>query len=81
VGWHLLRDGRVQGIEGERIRTPVGSHANIDVQQLVHGVRLDKGGAAEAYCVKRDQSSEAGNSSGWCQNGTCCFTPISGATT
>jgi capsid protein len=57
VGWHLLRDGRVQGIEGERIRTPVGGLPDgIDVNDLVHGVRLDKAGAAEDYCVnKRSQ--------------------------
>lgn len=61
VGWHLLADGRVQGIEGERIRTPAGgAPAGVDVNQLVHGVLIDKAGAALDYCVNR--RSEMG---GW----------------
>ena len=55
VGWHLLREGRVQGIEGERIRTPVSipDGMNVRAGDLVHGVKLNKAGAAAAYVVNR----------------------------
>ena len=55
VGWHLLREGRVQGIEGERIRTPVSipDGMNVRAGDLVHGVKLNKAGAAAAYAVNR----------------------------
>jgi capsid protein len=55
VGWHLLKTGRVQAIEGERIRTPVSvpDGTNVDVQSLVHGVKLDKAGGAVDYAVNR----------------------------
>ena len=52
VGWHLLRNGMVQGIEGERIRTPAsGCPEGISRNDLVHGVRIDRAGRAIEYCV------------------------------
>ena len=61
VGWHLLRNGMVQGIEGERIRTPVsGSPAGIDRDDLIHGVQINGAGRGIGYCVNR--RSEMG---GW----------------
>ncbi len=54
VGWHLLRSGMVQGIEGERIRTPVsGSPAGIDRDELIHGVQINGAGRGIGYCVNR----------------------------
>lgn len=49
VGVLKLDDGRVQVIEGDRIRTPAGLPAN----DWVHGVRIDPAGRALAYAVHR----------------------------
>lgn len=54
-----LADGRLQAIEGDRIKTPSGGlPANINAKDLVHGVKLDAYGAPEAYAVcRREQAS------------------------
>ena len=50
-----LRSGKVQWIEGDRVRTPYslppGSRVNLS--DLTHGVLTDAAGAARAYCVCR----------------------------
>lgn len=47
-----MADGRVQGIEGDRVRSPSTRGAEgIDLSAFYHGVRTDKSGAAKAYCV------------------------------
>jgi capsid protein len=63
---HKIADGRVQGIEGDRIRTPLGGLppelANLPPEfmdgepwpgsvRLVHGVQVDDAGRAIRYCV------------------------------
>lgn len=55
VGVLKLRDGRLQAIEGDRIRTPwsVPAGANVRTQDLTHGVKTDAAGRALAYCVCR----------------------------
>ena len=49
-----LRDGRVQGIEGDRVRTPThqdGKPLKLETKDVVHGVRLDVFGGARSYIV------------------------------
>jgi len=48
-----LSSGKVQGIEGDRIRTPTlgGLPEGVDADKLTHGVQLAPGGAARAYCL------------------------------
>jgi capsid protein len=57
-----LRSGMVQGIEGERVRTPLGGLPNgYDLTDFVHGVRTNDYGAHVEYCVcRRGQFSDAG---------------------
>ena len=55
----LLQDGRVQGLEGDRIRNPSGGGVTgeIDLSAFCHGIRTDMAGATRAYCVcKRTDS-------------------------
>jgi capsid protein len=54
-----IADGRLQVLEGDRVRTPTGGlPTDIKATDLVQGVKLDAYGAAEAYAVcKRDGSS------------------------
>lgn len=49
----MLSDGRVQWIEGDRVRTPgFGALADgTDLSQFIHGVRTDENGKALQYCV------------------------------
>jgi capsid protein len=53
-----LADGRVQGIEGDRIRTP--SQVALDLPEgskCTHGVITDRAGAPQGYCVCRRGTS------------------------
>lgn len=48
----LLNDGRIQGIEGDRVRNPLmGGAGDVDLSAFYHGIRTDKAGATKAYCV------------------------------
>lgn len=60
MGLYKIRDGRIQGIEGDRIRTPLnGLPANLDPRTVVHGVRTDDAGRALAYCIcRRSRASD-----------------------
>ncbi|MBN2131403.1 MAG: phage portal protein [Sedimentisphaerales bacterium] len=62
VGVLKLQDGRLQAIEGDRIRTPwsVPPGANIRTEDLTHGVKTDAAGRAMAYCVCRRGKSGSG---------------------
>lgn len=49
---NLLGDGRIQSIEGDRVRTPYGNlPPGIDSNKLIHGVLTDDYGKAIAYAV------------------------------
>lgn len=49
-----LADGRVQAIEGDRVRTPVGGvPASFDPTEWQHGVRTDAAGRAIEYAVSK----------------------------
>jgi len=49
-----LSDGRAQGIEGDRVRTPTGGlPAGVPPESLLHGVQTDAAGRALAYAVCR----------------------------
>jgi len=49
-----LSSGRVQAIEGDRIRTPrSGLPKGVDPDDVVHGVILTKAGAARGYCLHK----------------------------
>jgi len=53
-----LADGRVQWVEGDRIRDPLGGGDTTrpgDAARLFHGVQVDESGAAVAYAVHRRQ--------------------------
>jgi capsid protein len=53
-GLHLLRDGRLQGIESDRIRTPIGGlPPEVDPNHVVHGVLVDDRNRALQYCITR----------------------------
>lgn len=60
VGLNLLADGRLQAIEGDRIRTPIGGvPTGVDPASLVHGVQVDDVGRALAYSItKRGRASD-----------------------
>lgn len=51
VGLIKLRDGRLQPLEGDRIRTPGAIPENIPSGFIVHGVYVDKAGKAKSYAV------------------------------
>jgi len=55
-----LSDGRVQSIEGDRIRTPDGGlPQGLKKSDFTHGVQVAKGGAPKAYVVcKRDKAGK-----------------------
>ncbi len=55
-----LNDGRIQAIEGDRLRTPAGGLPDgLKASDLVHGVLLDDFGKARQYCVcKRGKTSD-----------------------
>lgn len=65
IGVVRLRSGKVQGIEGDRIRTPQGGlPAGYTPQDLIHGVRTHKSGRHLEYCVcQRGKFSDAGGGS------------------
>lgn len=44
-------DGRLQNVEGDRIRSPSDLPASVAALNLTHGVQTDAAGAAVAYCV------------------------------
>ena len=46
-----LSSGLVQGIEGDRIRTPRYSDAQVDLDRTTHGIVTSKAGRARAYCL------------------------------
>jgi len=49
-----LSDGRIQGIEGDRVRNPLGGlPAGLPAESLLHGVQVDAAGRAMAYAVSR----------------------------
>ncbi|HUX03276.1 MAG TPA: phage portal protein [Phycisphaerae bacterium] len=49
-----LADGRIQAVEGDRVKNPlIGLPASIDLKRLVQGVLTDEAGAAVAYAVNR----------------------------
>ena len=49
-----LADGRIQAVEGDRVRNPlVALPIEIDLKRLVQGVLMDEAGAAVAYAVNR----------------------------
>lgn len=51
---NLLSDGRIQAIEGDRVRNPLGGLPDgVDSSKLVHGVLADDFGKAIAYAVCR----------------------------
>lgn len=60
LGILKIRDGRVQAIEGDRIRTPEGGVPGYaQVIPWIHGVQTNDAGKAIAYCVcKRQKSSD-----------------------
>lgn len=47
IGFLKLADGRLQGIEGDRIKNPTGETSG----QWLHGVNVDGGGRARAYAL------------------------------
>lgn len=54
VGWLLMRNGTVQGIEGDRIRNPTGEEAVKAYRsgsEWVQGVKIGKGGRHLAYAI------------------------------
>lgn len=51
IGLLRLADGRLQAIEGDRIRTPYGGVAGLNASQLIHGVQVDEAGKALAYAI------------------------------
>lgn len=56
IGIVKLRNGKVQAIESDRIRTPSNLYElGLDRTQVVEGVRISKSGKAEAYYVHRRQ--------------------------
>lgn len=48
-----LRDGRLQAIEGDRIRTPLDRPKGFRAKELTHGVRVNDAGRALGYLVCR----------------------------
>lgn len=48
-----LSDGRLQAIEGDRVRNPGGMTVEGERQQWTHGVKLDEAGRALAYSIHR----------------------------
>jgi capsid protein len=49
-----IADGRLQALEGDRIRTPTGGlPPGVKRGELTHGVLLDQFGGARAYCLCR----------------------------
>jgi len=47
-----LADGRLQWVEGDRVRTPLmGLPPGLDQKSFVHGVQVNKAGEALAYCI------------------------------
>jgi len=48
-----LSSGLIQGIEGDRIRTPTGRDLPIewDADRVIHGVKTSKAGRAQTYCL------------------------------
>ncbi len=56
-----LADGRLQAIEGDRVKTPTGGlPGSIDITKMIHGVLTDDYGRAMAYavCNRPRQSNE-----------------------
>lgn len=62
-----LRDGTLQVIEGDRVRTPDGGGLpeNLNMAHLTHGVRCDDDGTPLSYCVcSRSKATDAGTIGG-----------------
>ena len=50
-------DGKVQGIEGDRVRTPyTGLPPDIAPERIIHGVHCDEAGRALGYCINKRTS-------------------------
>lgn len=54
-----LASGQVQGLEGDRIRTPTEPVPGINASELVHGVQIDKAGKALAYAICNRGASQS----------------------
>lgn len=61
-----LRNAKLQGIEGDRIRTPYGAlPGDLTPADFVHGVKTNEYGRHQAYCVcRRGKWNDAGGGSG-----------------
>lgn len=61
-----LRNAKLQGIEGDRIRTPMGGlPGDLNPVDFIHGVRTNDYGRHIAYCVcRRGRWNDAGGGSG-----------------
>lgn len=58
VGLLKLSDGRIQGIESDRIRNPLGEIMETTRRgEWVHGVRVDDAGRAASYAVYRREKN------------------------
>jgi capsid protein len=49
--WLKLADGRIQGIEGDRIQTARDLPAGYTPEEFTHGVRTNASGRAMEYCI------------------------------
>jgi len=53
-GFLKIRNGSVQGIEGDRIRTPYGGLPDgVSADEFTHGIQLGAGGRARAYAISK----------------------------
>jgi len=62
-----LRDGTLQVVEGDRVRTPDGGGLpeNLNQSMLTHGVVTDNNGAPLSYCVcSRAKATDSGTAGG-----------------
>ena len=53
VFWMKLDDGRVQAVEGDRVRNPLDLPPGLvkSAERMTHGVKTDAAGRPLAYCV------------------------------
>lgn len=60
-----LRDGTLQAVEGDRVRTPAGGLPNeVKASDLIHGVQTDEAGFPLKYCVcKRAPTTDSSGGS------------------
>jgi len=56
-----LRDGRVQAIEGDRVRKPQrGAPVNVDWKEYTHGVRTTSAGRMKTVCICKRKANGLG---------------------